>query len=340
MKKTLLTSCLLLIACTGSKAKFETQKIEVVENYSDSISASGRLRSAKQAFISVKNGGTLDALNVASGQLVKANQILAVIDKETRAANLERALSNYKLANTEFQRVKRLYRNGSTTQSEFDKSQASLSVSEAELKVSKEELNDAIVRAPIDGKVVYFAFREGDTVPDGSRLAVIEDPETVEMRVKIPFDDVKRVLSQKTVTLAKYNLSTRTSEGASQVVRVEISQLQTASDYDSGYGELRVLFTSKPNFQTGELVQITLFDQTIDKVWSVPTEAVVTRDSKNYIVLQLESGDFKSQQISLLSSRGGRAYFDNSPESLDLVFPKQGTSWQAFMKNEKISKLF
>jgi RND family efflux transporter MFP subunit len=317
----------------------ETKDVGSIENFADIVTATGRLRSATQAFVSIRNGGSLDALHVKAGDLVKKGQILAVIDKETRTANLERALSNFKLAKAEHRRIRRLFRNGSTTRSEMDKTEANLSIREAELKVAREELNDALVRSPIDGKVTYFAFKLDDTIPDGSRIAVVEDPEQLEVRVKVSFSDVGKVASQNEVEIARYDLSKRMATGEKTAIKASITQIQQKSDYDSAYGELSVLMENPAGYGVGELVHLTLYNKTYPKLWSIPNEAILVQGGKEWIVTKDDSNDLNKQEIDIIASKAGQSYILPFSDEKKLITPEKGTSWQAFLSNQKIKQL-
>ena len=55
----------------------------------------------------------------------------------------------------------------------------------AELEQAKQRMEDSMIRSPVDGVIALVPFQVGDTVPDGSRVAVIEDRTKFQVNVQV-----------------------------------------------------------------------------------------------------------------------------------------------------------
>src|SRR5690606_31241130 len=78
------------------------------------------LQPAAEYYLSIRAGGELEEILVKPGELVTKGQTVGVVDKAKRVADLERAFSNFDLARTDMQRIRRLFNQGAATRQEWD----------------------------------------------------------------------------------------------------------------------------------------------------------------------------------------------------------------------------
>ncbi|MEZ4752128.1 MAG: HlyD family efflux transporter periplasmic adaptor subunit [Bdellovibrionota bacterium] len=165
------------------------------------LSAKAELRPANEGYAVVIKGGRLDRILKPAGTEVKENEILAVVDETERKTQLESALSRFKLAKINYERIGRLYRSGATSREEYDEANSTFTVRTAELKAAKQELNNSLVRSPLDGTVAMVAYTIGDVTPDGARVAIVEDRKNYHLRLSLPRKDQKALGDKVTVKL-------------------------------------------------------------------------------------------------------------------------------------------
>ncbi len=139
---------------------------------------SGRIEAVESAEIRPRVSGTIDAVRFKPGALVNKGDVLFVIDPRSyRAeyAKLEAAVASSRakaeLAGTELKRSERLMADNAISQRDFDERAANArqliansQADEASLAVAKLNLDYAVVRAPISGRIGKAEVTEGNLV--------------------------------------------------------------------------------------------------------------------------------------------------------------------------------
>ena len=165
---------------------------------STSETVSGTIASAKQITISSRILARIESVEVNSGDLVKKDDLLILLDARDVESqvlqarqSLQAAMSNQQLARVEHERNNKLHEKDAASQKAVDRSLAQLQVANAELERRKRELEEVETRrsyaeilAPVSGKVVDTFVESGDTAPPGAPLVRIYDPEL--LRVEVP----------------------------------------------------------------------------------------------------------------------------------------------------------
>lgn len=143
---------------------------------------SGRLQAVDYAEIRPEVSGRLTEVKIEDGQVVKAGDILFVIDPapykaavDRAEANLASARSNASFAQTEYQRGLDLVKTQAIAKRVFDQrvsdnkvAQASVRSAAADLEQAKINLDHAYVKAPISGRVSRAEITLGNLVQSGS----------------------------------------------------------------------------------------------------------------------------------------------------------------------------
>ncbi len=135
----------------------------------------GQIKAVKEFFVSIKSGGRLDKILVPEGSSVEQGAIIGMLDVNDRKSRVESALSGFSLATSDLGRIRSLYRSGAGTRQELDEATSRYDIKKAELTQARQNLEDGLIRAPIKGRLAVFAFSVGDVIPDGARVAIVED---------------------------------------------------------------------------------------------------------------------------------------------------------------------
>ena len=157
----------------------------------------------------------LDTTTLESS-LAEANANLAATQEKLAVAQagIVRQKSEIELATIELERSKRLVATGAGSQRDLDvrKSQlettrASLTEAEATLKTSREEIqvaranaatiqtriNDATLRSPVTGRVLYRLAEPGEVLAPGGPALTIVNLEDVYMEIFLPANEASRI---------------------------------------------------------------------------------------------------------------------------------------------------
>lgn len=148
---------------------------------------SGRFEAVASVEVRSRVSGFIDKLNFRDGQLVKAGDLLFVIDKrpfeiavESAAAEVARTKAQVELAEAQVDRGASLIRSRTITDQEFDTRKANLDVARAQQKAAEAGLKSAElnlewtdVRAPISGRISDRKVDAGNLISGGQTGATL-----------------------------------------------------------------------------------------------------------------------------------------------------------------------
>ncbi len=172
--------------------------------------AKTRIRSA----LGFRVGGTVQRVYVEEGDLMAKGYLIAELDPidfELQVREIEASLAEAKareaLADSEFQRIQRLYEKDNASQGDFDSAlakqksaRAGVDAVERKLERARRQREYTRLRAPFDGAVAAVKIREGESVQAGTPVveALTGEKPQVEIAVsEIAVADIRRGASAK-----------------------------------------------------------------------------------------------------------------------------------------------
>jgi membrane fusion protein (multidrug efflux system) len=152
--------------------------------------AVGTIQAVHEADVASKLLAKVTEVDVQAGQEVKAGEVLVRLDDRDLQAQLRQAEAVVAAAQaardhaqTEYERVKRLYEQSDASKTEFDQADTTRKSTSAELERAVQAraqaqtvLEYATVRSPIDGRVIDKRVEVGDTASPGQVLVTLYDP--------------------------------------------------------------------------------------------------------------------------------------------------------------------
>lgn len=182
-------------------------KNKILSSGNDSIvSGNGRVE-ATEVYIATKVPGRLKDIIVSEGELVKKDQVLAIMDTLSLEAQLKQLHAQLAQSEAQLEAAKRklnrsatLVKEGASSQQDVDDDRTRVKVSEAsrdEIQASIEriqvEINDSTLKAPRDGRVQYLISRPGEVLSAGGRILNLLDLSDVYMTFFLPTEAAGRV---------------------------------------------------------------------------------------------------------------------------------------------------
>jgi membrane fusion protein, multidrug efflux system len=145
---------------------------------------SGRVEAVERVEIRPRVTGTVDRVHFAEGQIVKRGDALFTIDPRPFEAEVQRARANLQaelargeLARTQYERARRLLDERAISQREFDEREqgaraalAAQAQAAASLRTAQLNLEYAVVRAPVNGRVSRAEITIGNLVSPGAQI--------------------------------------------------------------------------------------------------------------------------------------------------------------------------
>ncbi|MCA3508664.1 MAG: efflux RND transporter periplasmic adaptor subunit [Rhodobacter sp.] len=168
----------------------------------DIVTAIGTARAARSVTLTPGVAGKISTLAVASGDYVTAGSLIAELDSEAARIALDRAGFLVADAQATMDRLTRLQRTGSTTETQVQEAQLALQTARLDLRDAEFALSQHRILAPIDGWVGILAAEVGKQVDPGTELTRIEDRSSLLVEFRVPERIVSRISAGDPVSAA------------------------------------------------------------------------------------------------------------------------------------------
>jgi RND family efflux transporter MFP subunit len=164
----------------------------------DYFLATGSLAAAQSVDLVARVEGYLRSVNFSDGTIVKAGQLLFVIEPEPYQAKLASYQAQMQNAKSEYERQLRMIKENATSQANVEKWRSQLQQAEAAVTLAKIDLGYTRIMAPFDGRIGRHLVDPGNLVGVGSstKLATIEQVDPVYIYFSVNERDVQRIRAQ------------------------------------------------------------------------------------------------------------------------------------------------
>ena len=168
----------------------------------DIVTSIGTARAARSVILTPEVAGKIGTLAVASGDYVTQGSLIAELDSEAARIALDRAGFLVADAQATLDRLSRLQRSGSTTETLVQEAELALQTARLEQRDAEFVLSQHRILAPIDGWVGILAAEVGNQVDPGTELTRIEDRSSLLVEFRVPERIVSRIAAGDPVSVA------------------------------------------------------------------------------------------------------------------------------------------
>jgi RND family efflux transporter MFP subunit len=254
------------------------------------LPVSGSLKATNSAFIKARVAGELQNLSLREGDSVRAGQVVARVDATDTQARLRQAQQQAEAAKAQVDIARRTYDNnaalvkqGFISQSALDTSSASLASAQASFKAASagvevvaKQLDDTVLRAPIDGVVAQRLAQNGERVAVDGRVLEVVDIRRLELEASLAASDSPLVrLGQ----VAKLQI-----EGTDAPVRAQVVRINPTVMAGSRSVLAYLALDAAPGLRQGLFAQGTLTVASTEAL-ALPISAVRTDKPRPYVQL-------------------------------------------------------
>ncbi|PTM19971.1 MAG: efflux RND transporter periplasmic adaptor subunit [Bacteroidetes bacterium] len=188
------------------------------------------------------------------------------------------AQTTFRRDSVQFERQTLLFETGSISASEFENVRATFENSRSQLESagaaitqSLENLNNTVVRSPVNGVVLSRSIAEGDIASGGQTMFEVANLTGYETRLYLPLKDWEEVRIGLDVALSLSNEGTLLGRGT-------ISRISPQLDEVTGLGEVVVSLTDvSPRLRQGMLAESRITLETRENRVIIPRSAMIER---------------------------------------------------------------
>jgi membrane fusion protein (multidrug efflux system) len=130
--------------------------------------------------------GTVQEIRFTEGQRVQTGDPLVLLDETKFAAAASEAEANFKIAQSNYERAKKLFEDRLVSKQEFDQNSASFQGARAAFDYKKRQLKDARITAPFSGVVSSRRISPGQVIDKNTLLTILVDLDPVKVEFNVP----------------------------------------------------------------------------------------------------------------------------------------------------------
>jgi HlyD family secretion protein len=273
----------------GSKGSvaLETSRVERID-ITNSVTATGTVEPVTKVEVGTQVSGIIDKLYVDYNDVVKAGQVIAVMDKVNLEAELVSAeaqlaasKTEYEYREKEYKRTEQLHEKDLVSDSDYDTAyyqyqtaKNNYSQTQAAYTKVKRNLSYATITSPIDGVVISRAVEEGQTVAAGfetpTLFTIAKDLTDMQVIADVDEADIGQVKEGQKVTFNVDAYPDDEFTGTVEQVRLEATTTSNVVTYEVVISAPNPDLKLKPGL-TANVTVITLEEK---DVLAVPTKAL------------------------------------------------------------------
>lgn len=246
-----------------------------------SVDITGEVQPYRRVEVRSRVDGVIEARPFVEGTIVKPGQVLYRIDPVLPQASYRSALARYDNAKRTFERLQPLLAQNAVAQQDVDNAQAEMESSSAGLAEARKNLDDAVVRAEIEGRVGRTNLEVGARVTGTDDLLTtidVLDPIYVTFR-----PSAQQLLSWKQNPESRkliqpgspLSIEVTLPDGTRLARAGKLDFVAPSLDAATGTQEFRALFRNTEHLLVpGQFLSVRLNGFTRDSALAVPQRAV------------------------------------------------------------------
>ncbi|MGH2646200.1 MAG: efflux RND transporter periplasmic adaptor subunit [Ginsengibacter sp.] len=311
--------------------KIDTVKNEYIE---DQLSLSGEISYDDNKVIKIfpNASGQVVSVNVSLGDKVKKGQTLAVIKSADVAgdyADLSTVSTDASIAEKEYKNAEQLYKNGINSEKDFN--QAKLEYDKALNAVKKVQMQIEIngggktkaggiyvITAPRDGFIVEKNINAGSFIrnDNSQNLFTISGMQDVWVLANVFETDIPKIKAGQPAEVTTLAYPDKVFYG-------KVDQLNTVLDPLSKAMKIKIVLPNTGMLLKPEMfTNIVLAHQENQQALEIPTEAIISDNGKNYVVIYQDKYHVRAKEVNILKVEGTKTYIQSGLQAGDLVISK------------------
>lgn len=267
-------------------------------NISATIAATGTIKPVNMVDISSKITGLIEELKVQENEPVKAGQVLVILDDTRLQAQVSQAKERLNNAAANYERNQRLNTIGAVSDQQLDSSRVDYKVAQASYDDAMSQLNETVIKSPIDGVVIGKPIPAGQTVAQGISnpmvILTVADMSKMQIETQVDETDIGKIKVGNTASFTVDAYPGRSFTGTVSRISQKATVQQNVVYYGvvidiGGSSELlKPTMTARVSINVGESKDTLL----------LPLSALKTQNSQQYVVVQKGTGKTENVPVT------------------------------------------
>jgi len=270
--------------------------VETAEAQLGSISAAysgtATLEARRETDVVARVGGVVEKLLAEEGDQVKAGQVLARLDDDQLALEVQQARASLGKLKQDFQRKQQLNKRKLISNADFETAKYDLAAQQAALQMAELKLKWTEIRAPFDGVVTERMIKVGNMVQANQQTFHIADFKPLIANVFVPETELARLQAGQPATLRVDALPDTRFQGS-------VERINPAVDPQSGTFKVVVRAEDPQHrLRPGMFARVRIVHDVRKDTLLIPRTAIVNEDGREY-VFQVSDGVAHQVDVSL-----------------------------------------
>lgn len=157
------------------------------------FSTNGTFSPSREIAITAETQGKIVSISSKTGYSVKKDQVLASIDNEVFAAQLQLAKFNLKKAEKDMKRFKQLSQSDAATIQQYESAKQEFEMAQSAFTTAKVENENAFIKAPFNGIITKRYIDNGTYISPGTLIFNIVEINRLKFIAKLTVDEADKV---------------------------------------------------------------------------------------------------------------------------------------------------
>ena len=188
----------------------------------------------------------------------------------------------------------------SAIQNNIQAKELEIQQAQSDLSFKQSGLSKDAVVSPIDGVISTLNFKEGNTIGTDKAIATIVDPKQLQIIVPVDELDIQKVKVGQNANIAIDAVKGKTYSGTVQKISQTGKTTNNVTTYD-----VTVSISNAEDLKPNMNANVTIAVESKENVLTVPVEALIQRNGKQYVMLPSAGGADKTGNKA--SNAGGNS---------------------------------
>jgi len=281
------------------------------------------IQSTRFLSLAFQVSGIVKEVSIIESEAVKKGQVLAKLDQRDHLAQLNSAKAQFKNAETEYLRAKRLIEEQAISRSVLDQRKSQFDITKAQLDTAQKAFNDTILVSPFSGNIATVSIEALQNVQAGEAVITVLGNGGLEAKANLPSNILARAEKN-----GEKNGSAFVILDADRDRRIPAKFKSIALEADSASQTFEVIFDFKApeNLNVLPGMNATLWFRNPDrsqsgvKGMSVPLAAISIEGNENFVwVVDPSSNQVSKRKVVVQKGVGSHLTIIDGLEAGEII---------------------